>query len=926
MFNGIPLRTKKEKVGKRKVVGRSFERKAIAYPIQDELDVNSFVRFADVTGPPVGASYLQQGDLKHRLVFAFKSEGWHPDVSYEEAYAKVTRLSTAMKELRPNETMSFHLGSFVGDQEVQKDLTQLGMASDGNETLQYLIAEEKKLIHRITQKGIRRPKFLYIYATCTYDREIEAKQKQDKVEMLTGAVINVFQSHITNTYYDHLGREIYDFFRSAIDDYQPRLQQFISIKMGLPVTPLSAEEIWRINWERFNSTPCPPLPQLIIFSEKGIEEIVRSDESVKSAIFDNEDSVPIADYRWLYCNGRYTAILTYQAKPKGWETAFDQNRAIWDVIADDEIFDVEVISQISFPSQRDAKDNLDKLTRQGLKKSEHAARTGTIDVAANLQIQEAVEAQVLFLRDDVEISFTTLFLVHRRTLQDLEIACRTLEALCIQTGKVRRETVYPWMTFWQTFPTLKWSKLLVFPFNRQLRCSSNELTGYLPFSLVHTGDYSGLEYISTGGTPIFLDLNNPNRIRRVLFIAKTRGGKSVAVCKAAVDLYARGVTCTVIDSPPSDEASTYKDLVEMLGGAYFDPSTSKINILQPPNLNGLPQAEISIRFDDFKRFRIQMLMRMVIGSPENATQNPVSASAVKVVLIAAFEKFFNTRGIKTRIVKAMKAGLGSQEWDDFPALPEFIRLCTFQQLNLDDANDEMLRATRFVSSRLQSWCDTTIGRSLIEPSSFELTNPLFVMIFRGVSDPEEASILGMAMNSIVNLRTLETSHSVLIVDEFAVLSKYDAICEQLADFSANGAKLGLTMIYATQEPSSLQNCKSSSLIVGAFDTFVIGRLAPPMLEICANFLKVDEEDLRPNTLESYSPNPALGCSYWTIFDGNKTNYVRLFVSDALRAAAGNNPAEANQRRSLMRKYGDDRVAALAEYVIKIQEAAQISPV
>jgi hypothetical protein len=100
-----------------------------------------------------------------------------------------------------------------------------------------------------------------------------------------------------------------------------------------------------------------------------------------------------------------------------------------DKLGEDSVYDIEHIAQITKVSQSISRKKLKDLTDEEVYKAEKAAAEGDINVGANLNALEAIEAQEILHKGGVELSMSSTFLVHRYTVEELDRACDYLKSL-----------------------------------------------------------------------------------------------------------------------------------------------------------------------------------------------------------------------------------------------------------------------------------------------------------------------------------------------------------------------------------------------------------------------------------------------------------------------------------------------------------------
>jgi hypothetical protein len=286
-----------------------------------------------------------------------------------------------------------------------------------------------------------------------------------------------------------------------------------------------------------------------------------------SLLINSEESLPTADYRWVRVKKRFTAVMAMLDRPDGWEDERDCLNYFWSKLSQDLVNDVEIITQLSKVDQTLVRAQLKDLTKEQIFRAVKAAEDGDVGVAATIDLQEAIDARATLHRGDVALSCSTVFLVHRDSLDKLDRACNYLESLFLYPANLNRETTYTWKTWAQTFP-VTWTPLLKFPYNRLGRIFSEYVLGTIPLSQVSTVDKSGFEFIShDGGVPIALDMINSQH--HMMLLATQRVGKSVVITSMVNDFLLNNVPVSIIDYPPTDDASTFKDYTILLGYAYL---------------------------------------------------------------------------------------------------------------------------------------------------------------------------------------------------------------------------------------------------------------------------------------------------------------------------------------------------------------------
>ena len=93
----------------------------------------------------------------------------------------------------------------------------------------------------------------------------------------------------------------------------------------------------------------------------------------------------------------------------------------------------------------------------------------------------------------------------------------------------------------------------------------------MPLLLPQSPHCKGIEFIANkGATPIYFDAFDPKNQGHIALYGQTRSGKTLLAALMIYHALVEGVKTTVVDHPPSGEASSFKDFVINIGGGYID--------------------------------------------------------------------------------------------------------------------------------------------------------------------------------------------------------------------------------------------------------------------------------------------------------------------------------------------------------------------
>jgi hypothetical protein len=893
-------------------------------PFENEIPCEAIIKF-QMRGRTAAAYLLRRGNKKtesFQFVFGFETKGVHTTLRSNQIDPVFDGIESGLKDLLPGEKFTIHFGSFSQDEVRQRQLSELVMKTK-NPRLQFLLLAEKKRTEQLTQVGLRKPKSLRFYVTYTVDATtVNANDWLEKILAHTEKYWHQFSGNsgaIQSAEYEEM-------LDRAFTDGFIRWEQLLSTKMGLAVEPMTEVQLWEALWDRFNSEEAPPLPQLTVFDGSDITEVVNSEVHFTSHLFPTQEKVPFADRAFIHVKNQYAAPLVFVDKPGGWLDKEAELRYLWEIFARDAVYDTECFCQLTRANNAIIKENMSKVMRQSIAAQNDSARHANIDVGASIRQRKAIAAQEALYEGSLPLQVAVMMVVHRKTLNELDSACRYLQNCFRRPAWVDREMEYAWKMWLQTLPTT-WERMLATPFDRRLIYLTGEAPGFMSLVQPSPMDRRGLELITDeGGVPLHLDLYQQHR--NIGLFATTRAGKSVLVAGMLVPALAQDIPVIIMDFPPSDAASTFRDFTGYVGGAYFDIGKESNNLLEIPDLSAFNPKERAERMVDYKEFLATALMIMVFGSGEaQTTADRMLKQAIRSVLVPAIDRFFEEPEILIRYDLARVAEKGSADWEATPTLVTFLEF--FEQHGLEnlpiqvqeDSNTEL--AINQIKRQLQFWISSRVGKAIARPSTFDTDNKLLVFALRGLSDGDDAAVLALAAYSAALRRTLSYPESIFFIDEFSILLEWPEIGQLVARLTANGAKAGIRVLLAAQDPNTLATSKAGPKIIQNLSTRLIGRIQPVAQQSFVDILKLDPEIIARNAGKNFYPAKEEMYSQWLLDEAGTQTFVRYYSPPILLAVVANNPHEAAARQAFMEHYGDPYKGLMAfadELVAALRES------
>jgi hypothetical protein len=874
-------------------------------PFENEIPCEAIVKFL-MRGRTAAAYLLRRGGKKSesfQFVFGFETKGVHTTLRSSQVDPIFDGIESGLKDLLPGEKFTIHFSSFTSDELRQRQLSDLALKTN-NPRLQFLLLAEKKRTAQLTKRGLRKPKSLRFYVTYTIDAA--TIHANDWIEKIL-AYGESYWTKFAGTAGAIQEAEYEDMLDRAFTDGFMRWEQLLSTKMGLTVEAMTADQLWEALWDRFNDDAPPTIPQLTVFDGEEITEIVNSEVHLTSHLFPSQDRVPFADRSFVHVKGQYAAPLVFVDKPGGWVDKEAELRYLWDIFARDAVFDTECFCQLTRANDGIIKENMSRVMRQSIAAQNQSAKSANIDVGASIRQRKSIAAQEALYEGSLPLQVGVMMVVHRPTLNELDSACRYLQNCFRRPAWVDRECEYAWKMWLQTLPTT-WEKMLATPFDRRLIYLTGEAPAFMSVVQPVPIDKQGLELVTDeGGVPLHLDLYSQHR--NIALFATTRAGKSVMVAGMLVPALAQDIPVIIMDFPPSDAASTFKDFTNYVGGAYFDIGKESNNLLEIPDLSSFDAKEREERMVDYKEFLATALMMMVFGSGEaQTTADRMLKQAIRSVLVPAIDRFFEREEVLEAYELARLEGRGTNAWEATPTLVTFLEFFEKHGLEglpvqvLDDTNTEL--AINQIKRQLQFWISSRVGKAIARPSTFDTDNKLLVFALRGLSDGDDAAVLALAAYSAALRRTLSYPESIFFIDEFSILLEWQEIGQLVARLTANGAKAGIRVLLAAQDPNTLATSKSGPKIIQNISTRLIGRIQPVAQQSFVDILKLSPEIVARNAGKNFYPAKEEMYSKWLLDEGGTQTFVRYYSPPILLAVVANNPHETAARKAFMRHYVD----------------------
>ncbi len=884
------------------------------FPFENELDLCCMLRI-ERDNRSIGAFLLNQGDIsdetKFQVVFPFHLKGIHDQLYREEVLEISNGISEAMKSILFGERCTFLLGRYSEESHRQQHLNHLA-ESCSLKLPAILMRNEQARIQELTRKGARSIWQQMVFCTWTADEFGSGKTDTlSKLIYKLGKAGRFFLDNVTGRISSRQEQVLSHILMKAYTEGFLQWEILFNTKAGLEISPLSDIELWSWLWGRFNKSPAPPIPQLLVLVEdkdQGIKltEIQNSSKHATTILIIGErgrSSCP--EHRQcssrVYVKDKVCGVLTMVDTVSAWTNVREQISWMWKVLSESHVRDTEVWVEISPANQYLTQDNLHRQAKQTKAARERALLKGSgRDIGAEIKQEESFDAQKKLYKGAVPLNCAVVFLVYRENAESLDLAC---DLLCnsFGTAKVVRDRNIASQIWLETLP-ITWRRILhssSILSERRLVLESETVAGVLPLTVPRELDHIGVEFLTNrGGKPVCVDLFSYTQ--HALITGKTGSGKSVLLWRFMLDALSQGIPVVGIDIPAADGESSFKTGIELLGdaGAYFDLSCTSNNLMEPPDLRCFDAGDRALRMKSWRSFIRNALGVIVMGR----LNVPHLAQRVDAILMQALDMFLSDPDIIERYNLAFEKGWKSAEWQDMPMLKDFVRFCSIARLNIQKPEAIDHQAINQITSQITALLVSPLGTAIGKPSSFSPEPMIKFYALTGLSNDQDSYTMAVAAQAACLRVALSYPKSLFIGDELSVLFRKEGFSAMVGELCATARKDGLSIILSSQDPDTICQSAAAAMIMQNITYRITGCITSNAIASFQNYLSYPGDIIAHNASESFFPRQSDLYSCWLIEKGGRFWSCRFYPGEMALAAVVTNQEERHARRILMSRY------------------------
>jgi hypothetical protein len=901
------------------------------YLLETNTHLRSFVEYRQVGDLPIGAMLLNTGtinDPAYRVRFILKCSGIHDYQDAIQAESAISGIAALIREVPQGENLRVCWQCFPDPIDRELELSQTFRSTYDRPEFQsepalQMIVEEIKILRDAHQNGHRRQQELFLAVTYTAKSEQLEKDGLESAIEFFSSLPNKFLGKVSGADKILAEENLDRFLLKAYQSGYLYWTTLIRERLQMAFTPLDAEGIWqfcRAETNRFHDRQTriqaiqsgrelqtPAMPHLITYdlTNNEITEFADSRLHPTSLIHEELSSIPATGRDYVFVDGKYVGCMYLKSQPNSFDASgrrtldLVQLQYLWDILSKRDCYDVRVLLEMSVVDRVAVNINNQDLIQQASQQINAAQSKGKVDVRAQMNLEEAVQSQRDITAGDPTLDFGLSVYFYRDTLADLRAVMSAFRQ-CFRSPATMLSDIDTCDALWlQSLPYYGRS-LLVDTRDRRDRTTAQVLASYLPLLLPQSPHSKGIEFIANkGGTPIYFDAFDPQHQGHIALWGKTRSGKTLLAAWKIYRALIEGVKTTIVDQPPSGEASSFKDFVTNMNGGYVDILTDCLNPFELPNL---PATATQGQRDDLRQesqiHLLRVLKAMVLGDIQDSTPH---TKRVEGFLPVILQKFLENNLIKLRYIRAREGGCGSPAWAEHPILEDYVQFCEVSHVGLTDATLEDLETMGFIRNQLRKWTSGQHARVLNSPSTVEIDKvPLLAIAMRGVTGNDEAAVFGSLIYLVAMRRAIAASASprgsFLFVDEAARTIPIRAIGDAIAATMVNGLKAGMRVMLASQEPGSIANSANGEQIMDALTYQFIGRIGSDSIDAYKKYIHLPYELAVLNAGIDFAPDKATNSSRWLIKFNDRFTAVTAYLPPSLVALTANNVDERLERQ------------------------------
>ena len=568
--------------------------------IENEFHIIAPVDF-QMSGSSVGALLLEK-DGSLRLTFFWEMQMFPSSIRPHKALELATQLRESLRQVPIGESITFRASTW---REYKQRFDQLKDPSV-NTDLRSQILNDWEASRMLAQTALGRRLTKRLTATATYTTLTGREERaQDGLEQIIdllssawGDVLRLFGSKSSANL-----SKIPQFLRAGYENSWSTYNRLFSRQMGIESTPLTFNEMWAGEYQRYNNGPVPQVPFKIVVTPREVKIERFSDMHLKSQLF--KLGAPQMDHRsHVQLPGRdlYVAGAVWEEKPLVRFKVEDEDRALAQLFygssvlndadspskatAGSEVFDTEIVVQYSGISQEAMRARARKLEEESNHARKIASNKGEISGAANFKIAKTSNDVWAMAEGAQVVTMSWLAFCYRATPTEADRAVKALCSLPVCNGFAVPEKQY-FPALWKQGQPISHGPIGKGPgidWERRMQDFTEAAASFIPVIADYTRCPTGVEFQSEyGSSPFLVEPCPDDEANGTIVLGESGSGKSVVLSGRVCRNYTRGIRSVITDATQGDVA-TFKPVCDALGGGYFNSAERCFNFMQGGDL------------------------------------------------------------------------------------------------------------------------------------------------------------------------------------------------------------------------------------------------------------------------------------------------------------------------------------------------------
>jgi len=843
----------------------------------------------------------------------FRLQGIHDQLERPQVEAISTALREGFRDLPEGEFLTFELSSRSDARARSRHLrAQAKQQGSDSPALAVFALNEEARTKEITEEGSRQVWSQVVWATWTAAGSTESESDpiggvlqslQNKYEKWLQKFAGTEQARF-NVFYQMLARSLHETgFK--------RWYYFLNTRLELDVKPYEAEELWQHLWYLFNARSAPPLRHYIRVRETDeglVEDVPVSGQNDLVTLLiqgdEGQSSVPRHKRQrgYVYARGMVGKAVVIEQPPEQWQGARDQLSWMWTKLSEPYVRDTQAVVQITRQSRGKTEWQLTKLAKQSnFSLADAQVRNTGKEVHASKEHEEARDALERLLDGDVPLLVAPVFFLWRKTEAEVDQAAQQFTNAFGASDAIQ-ETDVCWRVYLEalplnTFPLL--TKYCLFS-ERRPTLDTRTVAGLLPLMRPRNLDDNGIEFVTNrGGHPVYANILDP-AVGRMAITGTSGSGKSVLAFSFIALALLENVPVVGLDLSTGGN-STFATAVKLMGerAAYIDILSSSLNLLEPPDLRGLPSELQLTRMSRWK----DMLRGAIVAISMGQINDQKLYERVDATVLRLLDVFFKDQTIANRYNEAFDDGWLSEAWQKMPTLYDLLTFCSPQKLGLDDVGDMDRAAINQLQSQVGAKLrDPNVGSAIGRPSTVAPDSVLTFYALSGLGNEQNAALMAMTAQMAAMRYALGSPRSLFVGDELSVLFGKRGFAEMIGELLATGRKDGISTLLLAQDFEAFANNPASAQMLANLTTTITGFTTFAATRTYTEKLNIPPEAIARNASDGYRANRAEGYTRWLIARDGRLWDTRYYSPPLMLAALANGEEERAARERVMQTH------------------------